>query len=379
MRQPVKCPRTGLWLARYTAPDGRVLQAGRYERKRDAQKAISEALRRAPQSGAAPLLVDFFDEWLERFPRHPRTQQTNSERISRYILPYLPRKGRFPITELRRASLRHVQAELLKSGLAKETIDGAFTAFSAMLRDAVDVELLDANPAHGIRVRPNDPRLNPVRTPTKRRAVPADEVGSFMRAVPPRHRAVCWTTFLTGVRPGELFALARADLDRQRQMLYVHQTVNKYGKLETGLKTSHHIRDRERRGRWTLFPASLIRMVESVPADIEGRLYPSPRGYYWAHRNFYRNVWEPAQLASGTHFTLYDARHTFSSRLLAAGIPLIEVSAWMGHSLRAGGEQVNTTTRKYAHATGEFTKAALQELEDFIASAESAASRSLGA
>jgi integrase len=323
--------------------------------------------------------VDFFDEWLERFPRHPRTQQTNSERISRYILPYLPRKGRFPITELRRASLRHVQAELLKSGLAKETIDGAFTAFSAMLRDAVDVELLDANPAHGIRVRPNDPRLNPARTPTKRRAVPADEVGAFMAAVPARHHAVCWTTFLTGVRPGELFALARADLDRQREMLYIHQTVNKYGKLEPGLKTTHHVRDRERRGRWTLFPASLIRMVESLPADIEGRLYPSPRGHYWAHRNFYRNVWEPAQLASGTHFTLYDARHTFSSRLLAAGIPLLEVSAWMGHSLRAGGEQVNTTTRKYAHATGEFTKAALQELEDFIASAQTAASRSAGA
>jgi integrase len=379
MRQPVKCPRTGLWLARYTAPDGRVLQAGRYERKRDAQKAIAEALRRAPQSGAAPLLVDFFDDWLERFPRHPRTQQTNRERISRYILPYLPRKGRFPITELRRASLRHVQAELLKSGLAKETIDGAFTAFSAMLRDAVDIELLDGNPAHGIRVRPNDPRLNPARTPTKRRAVPAEEVGAFMRAVPPRHRAVCWTTFLTGVRPGELFALARADLDRQRQMLYVHQTVNKYGKLETGLKTTHHVRDRERRGRWTLFPMSLICMVESIPADIEGRLYPSPRGCYWAHRNFYRNVWEPARLASGTDFTLYDARHTFSSRLLAGGIPLLEVSAWMGHSLRAGGEQVNTTTRKYAHATGEFTSAALRELEDFIASAETAASRSAGA
>jgi integrase len=379
MRQPVKCPRTGLWLARYTAPDGRVLQAGRYERKRDAQKAIAEALRRAPQSGVAPLLVDFFNEWLERFPRHPRTQQTNSERISRYILPYLPRKGRFPITELRRAPLRHVQAELLKSGLAKETIDGAFTAFSAMLRDAVDVELLDGNPAHGIRVRPNDPRLNPARTPRARRAVPPDEVGAFIRAVPPRHLAVCWTTFLTGVRPGELFALARADLDRQRQMLYVHQTVNKYGKLETGLKTTHHVRDRERRGRWTLFPISLIRMVESIPADIEGRLYPSPRGCYWAHRNFYRNVWEPARLASGTDFTLYDARHTFSSRLLAAGIPLLEVSAWMGHSLRAGGEQVNTTTRKYAHATGEFTSAALRELEDFIASAEAAASRRVGA
>ena len=42
----------------------------------------------------------------------------------------------------------------------------------------------------------------------------------------------------------------------------------------------------------------------------------------------------------------------------------------MGHSLRAGGEQVNTTTRKYAHATGEYTRAALDELKEFVAVAE---------
>jgi integrase len=77
-------------------------------------------------------------------------------------------------------------------------------------------------------------------------------------------------------------------------------------------------------------------------------------------------VWKPAQLASGTDFTLYDARHTFSSRLLAAGIPLVEVAAWMGHSLRARGEQLNTTTRKYAHTTGELTSLALEELESFF-------------
>jgi integrase len=116
-------------------------------------------------------------------------------------------------------------------------------------------------------------------------------------------------------------------------------------------------------------------MVDAYPADIEGRLYPSPRGFYWAHRNFYRNVWEPAQRASGTDFTLYDARHTFSSRLLAAGIPLVEVAAWMGHSLRAGGETLNTTTRKYAHPTGELTNLALQELESFVVMAEGAVER----
>jgi integrase len=81
---------------------------------------------------------------------------------------------------------------------------------------------------------------------------------------------------------------------------------------------------------------------------------------------------EPAQESAGTDFTLYDARHTFSSRLLAAGIPLVEVAAWMGHSLRAGGEQMNTTTRKYAHATGELTTRALHELESFVNTAERA-------
>jgi integrase len=99
-----------------------------------------------------------------------------------------------------------------------------------------------------------------------------------------------------------------------------------------------------------------------------GFVFPSPRGKLWAIRNFYRNVWTPAQQKAGVAFTLYDLRHTFASRLLAAGIPLIEVSAWMGHGLRAGGHEItNTTTRVYAHATGESRQAALDELATLIA------------
>jgi hypothetical protein len=41
MRQPVRCSRTGMWLARVTMPGGHVHQVGRYERKRDAQTAIA--------------------------------------------------------------------------------------------------------------------------------------------------------------------------------------------------------------------------------------------------------------------------------------------------------------------------------------------------
>lgn len=259
MRQPVKDPRSGLWLARYTAPDGRVMQAGRFERKRDAQKAIAKALER-DISTEVPSFVEFFAQWPERFPGNQRTKDTNQERISRYIIPYLPRKGQFPLTDLRRSTLRDVQAQLLGRGLSKETIDGAFSSLSAMLRDAGDDELLTANVAHGFRVRPNDPRLKPKKQKRERRAVPPDEVGAFMAQVPARHLAVCWAPFLTGCRPGELFALMRPDLDRSLDMIFVHQTVDRYGHLQAGTKTTHHISDRESRGRWTLFPESLVAM-----------------------------------------------------------------------------------------------------------------------
>jgi integrase len=368
LRQPVKDPRSGLWLARYTTPDGRVLQAGRFERKRDAQRAIARAI----EQGAPPearSLVEFFEDWPERFPGHPRTQSTNQERIRSYILPYLPRKGHIPLTDLRRAMLRDVQAQLLKRGLAKETIDGAFSSLSSMLRDAGDDELLETNVAHGIRVRPNDPRLKPKRKKRERRAVPPDEVAAFMRHVPGRHLAVCWTPFLTGSRPSELFGLTRTDIDRSLSMIFVHQTVGRYGHLEPGTKTTHHIADRDQRGRWTLFPPNLLAMIDSDVAMLDGWLFPSPRGRHWSHRNFYRDVWEPAQKEAGTQFSLYDARHTFSSRLLAAGVPLVDVAAWMGHSLRAGGAQMNTTTRTYAHSTGEGRALALAELDRFVGTA----------
>lgn len=99
-----------------------------------------------------------------------------------------------------------------------------------------------------------------------------------------------------------------------------------------------------------------------------GFVFASPRGKLWAIRNFYRNVWAPAQQQAGVAFSLYDLRHTSSSRLLAASIPLIEVSAWMGHGLRAGGHKItDTTTRVYALATMESRQAALDDLATLVA------------
>ena len=283
MRQPVKCPRTGLWLARYTAPDGRVLQVGQLRAQaRRAEGDRGGDASRARSRGSLRCSSTFFDEWLERFPRHPANAADQPRSGSAATSsPTCRAAVAFPITELRRASLqaRPGRASQARASRRRRSTERSRPSRRCCVTPST-IELLDANPAHGIRVRPNDPRLNPTTHPNVSAApyLP-EEVGAFIAAVPPQT-----PRGLLGHVPHRRSAgravrlVARGDLDRQRQMIYVHQTVNRYGRLEPGLKTTHHVRDRERRGRWTLFPSSLIAMVESVPADIEGRLFPSPRG-----------------------------------------------------------------------------------------------------
>jgi hypothetical protein len=176
VRQPVKVASSRLWRARYVDLDGVVRQAGRFERKGDAISHTAAVVRRINSEGAratgVPTLADFLDEWPRRFPRHPRTQATNTERILRYMVPFLPDGGETQVDENRRADLRVVQDALLRQRLSKTTIDGALSALSALLRDAMDIELVEANVAARMRVRPADPRLDPIRGPVERRAVP---------------------------------------------------------------------------------------------------------------------------------------------------------------------------------------------------------------
>jgi hypothetical protein len=61
-----------MWLARFQGPDGRVRQAGRFARKRDAAQAIFEASRAAEaEAGGEPspvTVLEFFETWPTRFP-----------------------------------------------------------------------------------------------------------------------------------------------------------------------------------------------------------------------------------------------------------------------------------------------------------------------
>ena len=146
--------RCGLAAEDVCDPAGRVRQAGWFARKRDAARASQAAVddlnlkRRSPES--IPMLDEYLeDQWTAMFPRRERTDETNRERIQRYVLPYLPAKGAVPVDVLTRADLLAVQGALLKRRLSKTTIDGAFEALSALMRDCQSIGMISGEPGKG--------------------------------------------------------------------------------------------------------------------------------------------------------------------------------------------------------------------------------------
>jgi integrase len=409
------------WRGQYRDGDNRKRQLGVYP-TRSAASAASEAHIADLNAGRVPVETGTIGEWMEIWParvgRDPRTVKSHRHRIEAYIYPHLPYGRNQQLGQISRKHLHDIQAALLARGLAKSTIDGAIASLSAVLGYALREHRIETNPALDARVDPADLRLQPKRARVERRWIPPEEAGRLLDAVDPRHWALVLTPFLTGVRPEELLALRRLDIDAEHQMILVHQRAtpnggrpDKPGVLKVGLKERRRLvrEPPEIRGRWTLFPSVLhpgrsgkaidgqhgnvVRLVHSDFLYVTGRTrgsrgetlteHQKRQGSLWSQRNLYRDVIEPARDASGVRLSLYDARHTFVSTLMAADIPLPEVAAYSGHSVgdlsaaTAGDRRLRsqTTLAVYTHATGQAREAALAAVGEYLAQLLEAAPR----
>jgi integrase len=401
------------WRAIYRDGDNRKRQAGIHRTQAAARRAAEGAvadLNSGRGSTEGITLGDWMSIWPSRFGRDPRTVKTHQHRIQKYVYPHLPGGADCPVHRITRKHLHDIHAALLARGLSKATIDGAVSSLSAVLGYALREHRIETNPALHARVDPADTRLKPTRPRRERRWVPPEEAGSFLDAVNPSYWALMLTPFLAGVRPEELLALRKPDIDVDRQLILVHQRAtpaggrpDKPGVLKPGLKERRRlVREQpEVRGRWTLFPQVLhpgrsgtaIQAPGTenvVPLSRSDFLYVTRRtrgsrdeelteqqkrqGAIWSQRNLYRDVIEPARQTAGTALTLYDARHTFVSTLMAAGVPLPEVAAYSGHSVgelaavAAGDKRLRsqTTLAVYTHATGQARERALEAIGAYL-------------
>lgn len=347
-----------VWVARYTGCDGKHHIAkpawnrgkGTFARKAEAQKAIEEAYG---LSGKPDTLGQYFATWTEHHPRSERTNATNEHRISRVTeieVEGVALKD-LPMRDLRRRhALALIDHMLRTEGRATTGAVGILRALSAMAEDAITDEVCDLNPFKGVRIRANDPRAK--KKPRPIRVFSFEEMHRFAKAAGP-YEAMIRVFSDCGLRLGEVLPLRPDDFDGDT--LKVRRTAHE-GVILEGTKTDHGDPDA---GRAVPVPATLAWMLEAqlaLNAPNCELLLPTPRGRVWRERNFYRDVWKPAQEASGLDIRPHECRHSYVTQLRAAGIDDADLAEIVGH-------RVETMLARYTHAVGQSFGAIREAIE----------------
>ena len=359
-------------------PDGRIVWVARYQdlsgarryarprwndnsstfhRKADAQRAIDEALAEERGPGEEPQTVGAYFEggWLDRHPRSARTNKTYSDRIGCVLgvrIEGLALRD-WLFDDLRRRHVHLLLDHLLRvDGRSAEGARGILRALSTMAEDAIGEDAAQDNAFMGVRLRRTDPRI---RKPAREiRVWTFDQMREFaaagraeVRARTPRppdrrskgryetakrfysahdYEALLLTPALTGLRLGEFLALRRCD--------YMNGLLDfEFSSHEGRLVESS---DHKNHQRTVPVPASLATLYERLvltPGEDDDPLFTTPRGRRWSERNFYRDVWTPAKLATGMDPTPHEFRHSYITQLRAAGIDDADLAKIAGHRI----------------------------------------------
>lgn len=318
------------WAVRYYDEDGtRQFRSGFASRSEarewlDAHIAHVEALRRGDpitiRRQTMPTLTELADEFLAQHVCEPSTKTALRARLKYATTVFGDvRLDRLAVSELR----------AWRSTLPPGSAWGIVKALRQLLGYAVAVGLLDTNPAKAI------PNPEPKRTEIVPFSTLA-EVESVAAELLRQYRAIPVFGCLTGLRPSELFALERRDVDRAQKVLHVRRTLvhgvfRPYGKTASALRV-------------VPLAEKALEALEAHPARIDTPLlFSTTLGTPIDLHRWRSRAWTPALAAAGLpHRGPYAMRHTYASWAIAAGIPTFEIATTMGTSL----EQLSKT---YAH------------------------------
>lgn len=295
----------------------------------------------------------------------PRTIEGYRQMLSAHIIPFKvdgKSLGGMKIRDIRR---RHIKA-LLNSkraeGYAKDTVRHLRAAFSSLLTDAVDDEIIEINPALQVsnRKRKAADKKSQVEFENSVRPMSAEEFDAFSKAAcdPKEHEFGPFFVFLgkTGLRPSEAIALSPSDVDKRRRRVRVDKVyVLNSGQVRPSTKTgiarsvdlstelcallnSYQIQQHDKIARQREKAFKTGKPLPKIPE----MLFPNRSGGYIDWNNAvdaFHRICEKAKIG---RFRPYALRHTFATILLSEGAPITYVANQLGHS------KPTTTLRYYA-------------------------------
>lgn len=288
-----------------------------------------------------PTAKEAFDKHLENLDSN--AERIRAKRVYEAFLDILPKNAR--IDDIRRDHFKKFSAAKLKTGVKADTVRRDITPIVSALRAARDYfPALDKwipppsyrPPSDGIerdRIVEKDEREKVLKFLLTDRTAGERSKDFISRR---RTGLVWYFTLLTGLRPGEIYALRKTEFSRSAKRLRAER-----------LKT-------KRKGvRWTVFEPLTVSQIWVLTEAAE--LYPDSPFFFSTDGKPYNKVYsifQNACKALGVPYgrkTLngmipYDARHTFVTTLETGGIDTSTTRGFSGHSK-------DTMLKRYAHST----------------------------
>jgi integrase len=316
---------------------GTLRDAEEVERKSQERLGRGTFVTRRERMTVAAVAVSFLQECKAR-NRRTNTVLNYKSVFDGYLLE---RFGFREVSTLQKKELRLWFAELLEGGASAALVNRIIRAIKTLLFYAMtELELLDRN----IMMRFKQYERAPAGTGRRvnRGAFTEAEVQALLSAARPRERALIGLLCLTGIRPGEAYALRERDLDLVSGAASISRNWDWRGKRFTPPKTETGNRTVALSG-WLV--AELGAYLGSRPADPDALVFATRTGGPLNPSNVRRDIWLKLVKRAGVRsFDMYSLRHTFASLGRVAGEEAFNVARAMGHSRSTLVDQV------YAHA-----------------------------
>jgi integrase len=244
-------------------------------------------------------------------PYKPSAIRGYEQNLRRRVLPAL---GSMRLSEVRPRDLQELVDKLDRDGASPSTIDTTITPLRAIYRRARNRGLVTQNPTQGLD--------KPAVRSKPRRFASAAEAEALLGVIDGPQRALWATAFYAGLRRGELIALRWEDVDLATGLLRVRRGWD---------AVEGEIAPKSRQGRRNVPIPGALRDYLSEHAQAseqDGRVFGSDRQVRrWAEDA--GGKWLEAKLP---RLTLHDARHSYASLMIAAGVNAKALSTFMGHA-----------------------------------------------
>ena len=331
-----------------------------FKTKEEAERFLAEArLRRALRQPEPTLGRKRFDAfsagWLEHMKAHvsPKTWEGYEGCLRVHLIPEL---GSLLLSEITRRELDELvsdwvaagpryqdrvrqarQAEAIgaaeerrdprpvRLGHSPKTVSNAIVPLREMLQHAVEWNYLTVNPAIGLR----RPRATQRAEETMRVLDPVQVRKLLEAATEGQERVLLMTAVMTGGRRGELLGLTWADVDRERNRLWIRRSIGLGGQVQVP-KSRRSVRAIAMTA--SLSAALRDHRVASMFKQPTDYVFASTRGTPLDGRNVSRMFTATLKRAELPTIRFHDLRHTFASLLIQQGAHPKYVSEQLGHA-----------------------------------------------